>query len=104
MSKRDERYDSILSLYKDGKIATLTDIFKTVPKTTIATDIGKRVADFNKRLNKPDLFEIGEIYLIGRLCGLTESQVYGLYEDHYFKIKNGKITGDGKIIKPQKKL
>jgi len=104
MSKRDERYGSIVSLYKDGKITTLTDIFKTVPKTIVSIDIGKRVADFNKRLNKPDLFEIGEIYLIGRLCGLTESEIYDLYEDHYFKIKNGKITGDGKMIKPPKKI
>jgi len=99
MSKRDERYDSIVSLYKDGKITTLTDIFKTVPKTVVSIDIGKRVADFNKRLNKPDLFEVGEIYLIGRLCGLTESEIYDLYEDHYFKIKSGKISGDGKKAK-----
>ncbi len=104
MSKRDERYDSIVSLYRGGKITTLTDIFKTVPKTVVSIDIGKRVGDFNKRLNKPDLFEIGEIYLIGRLCGLAEKEIYELYEDHYFKIKNGKITGDGKKIKPRKKV
>jgi hypothetical protein len=91
-------------LYKGGKITTLTDIFKTVPKTVISIDLGKRVGDFNKRLNKPDLFEIGEIYLIGRLCGLSESEIYELYEDHYFRIKSGKITGDGKKIKPSKKL
>ncbi|HTI89824.1 MAG TPA: hypothetical protein VL727_04505 [Puia sp.] len=103
MSTRDKRYDNIASLYKDGKVTTLTDIFKTVPKTVISIDIGKRVVDFNKRLNKPDLFEIGEIYLIGRLCGLTESEIYDLYEDHYFKIKNGKITGDGKKVTVKKK-
>ena len=103
MSKRDERYDNVISLYKDGKITSFTDIFKTVPKTVVSKDIGKRVSDFNKMLAKPDLFEMGELYTIARLCSLTTREIYGLYEDHYQKIKEGKITGDGKKIKAPKK-
>ena len=102
MSKRDKRYDNIASLYKSGRVTTLTDIFTTVPKTIVAIDLGKKVSDFNKMLNKPD-FKMSELYLLARFCGLTESEVYGLYEDHYLKIKNGKITGDGKKIKPPKR-
>ncbi|HEY4286519.1 MAG TPA: hypothetical protein VGN00_05420 [Puia sp.] len=103
MSKRDERYGIVLSLYKDGKITTLTDVFKYIPKTIVAKDLGKRVNDLNKRMDKPDLFEMGDIYLIGRLCGLTEIEIYGLYQDHYFKIKAGRITGDGKKVKRTKR-
>ena len=91
MIKRDERYSLIKLLHADGQIQILEDIFKWVPKTVVATDLGKKVSDFNVLLARPDNFELKEIYRIGSLCGLSEREAYLLVEAQYFK---GKKRGE----------
>jgi|KBSMisStandDraft_5_1062788.scaffolds.fasta_scaffold2866923_1 hypothetical protein len=87
MIKRDERYNLIKLLHADGQIEILNDIFKYVPKTVVATDLGKKVTDFNVLLARPDNFELREIYRIGNLCGLSDRDAYLLVEAQYIRLK-----------------
>jgi len=87
MIKRDERYNLIKLLHADGQIEILNDIFKYVPKTVVATDLGKKVTDFNVLLARPDNFELREIYRIGNLCGLSDRDAYLLVETQYIRLK-----------------
>lgn len=88
MIKRDNRYNVIRAMIADGNIVTFNDIFEYIPKTIVATDLGKKVDRFNKLMNKPDGFTLEEIYRIGSFCGLTERQIYELVEAEYFKSKS----------------
>ncbi len=46
MGHRDPRYDLIRSMINDGKIVSFNDIFKFIPKTIVAKDLGKKVDRF----------------------------------------------------------
>jgi len=94
MIKRDDRYNLIKLLHADGQIKLLDDIFKYVPKTVVATDLGKKVTDFNVLLARPDNFELREIYRIGSLCGLSDREAYLLVEAQYLKLKKPNKNSD----------
>ncbi|MBS1603827.1 MAG: hypothetical protein JST42_14265 [Bacteroidetes bacterium] len=94
MIKRDERYNLIKLLHANGHIQILSDIFKYVPKTVVATDLGKKVTDFNVLLARPDNFELREIYRIGSLCGLSDREAYLLVEAQYLKLKKSNKPSD----------
>jgi hypothetical protein len=88
MIKRDSRYNVIKAMIADGNIVTFNDIFEYIPKTIVATDLGKKVDRFNKLMKKVDGFTLEEIYRIGSFCGLSERQIYELVEAEYFKGKS----------------
>lgn len=88
MIKRDSRYNLIKAMIADGNIVTFNDIFEYIPKTVVATDLGKKVDRFNKLMNTVDGFTLKEIYLIGSFFGLSERQIYELVEAEYFKTKS----------------
>ena len=88
MIKKDSRYNLIKAMIADGNIETFNDIFEYIPKTVVATDLGKKVDRFNKLMKKVDGFTLEEIYIIGSFFGLSERQIYELVEAEYFKSKS----------------
>jgi hypothetical protein len=75
-------------MYGAGHIVSFNDIFKYIPKTVVALDLGKKVDRFNKLMNKVEGFTIEEIYMIGSFCGFSERQIYELVEAEYLKSKS----------------
>lgn len=78
MAERDHRYAVIRPLYEEGKIKTFMDIFKYVPRTVVAGDLGKKVARFSAQLSHPENFDLSDLFLIGNLCQLTRTQMLKL--------------------------
>jgi hypothetical protein len=89
MIKRDRRYELIKTMFNDGKIQTLNDIFEFVPKTIVATDLGKKVDRFTALINKVEKFTVEDLFRIGKLCDLEESQMFRLaLKDYSIQKKN----------------
>jgi len=84
MANRDPRYDLIKLLYEKGKIKSFNDIFKYVPKTTVANDLGKKVDRFTELLNRVGGFTFDEVAMIAGFCELEESVMFELIEKEYF--------------------
>ena len=78
MAELDHRYAVIRPLYEEGKIKTFMDIFKYVPRTVIAGDLGKKVARFSAQLSHPENFDLSDLFLIGNLCQLSRTQMLKL--------------------------
>lgn len=78
MAERDRRYAIIKPMYQEGRIKTFLDIFKYIPKTVVATDLGKKVSRFSAQLNHLENFVLTDLFLIGNLCGLTRTQMLTL--------------------------
>ena len=76
----DPRYGVIRSMYKDGAIHSLIDIFKYVPITIVAGDLHIKVAKLRALLDNPEDFTIEQFYKIGSLCGLAEREIWLLTE------------------------
>lgn len=91
MRKRDDRYDLIKSMMRDGKIKSLLDIFKYIPKTVVADDLGKKVDRFNELMNRVDQFTVEELFLMASWCNLSPEEILQLMLVEYRKSKK-KIT------------
>ncbi|HWK02109.1 MAG TPA: hypothetical protein VNS58_00660 [Puia sp.] len=83
MVNRDRRYELISVLFKEGKIQTFNDIFVFVPKTIVATNMGKKVDRFTLLMNRVEKFTLENIFQIGKLCDLGESQMLELVMKEY---------------------
>src|SRR5258708_33832345 len=88
MIKRDDRYTIVKTMYQAGHIVFFNDIFKYIPKTIVALDLGKKVDRFNKLMTRPDEFTLQELYIIASFCGLTERKIYELAEAEYLQNKS----------------
>lgn len=98
----DDRYVMIRSLYKDGLIQSLIDIFAYVPKTIVAADLHTKGTRLTALLDNPAEFTLAELYKIGELCRLSEREIYTLFNTyHLYKIeeKRKKIEEVKELIK-----
>ena len=80
---RDERYHSIKPLFERNKIQTFKDIFTVVPKSIVASDLGKENDRFMQMTDYLGDFTIHEIVLIGNFCSLTLSDMFTLIGKEY---------------------
>ena len=90
MVNRDRRYDLISTLFKDDKIRTFNDIFEFVPKTVVATNMGKKVDRFTEMMNKVEKFKLEEVFTIAKLCEVDEFEMLQLVYKEYLKQKKKK--------------
>ena len=88
MGNRDPRYDLIKPMIVGEKILTFNDIFKFIPKTVVANDLGKKVDRFTELMNHVEGFTLGELFMIAKFCDLDESQMLKLVVSEYLKSKS----------------
>lgn len=90
--KRDHRYDYIKLMRDQGKIVTFNDIFKYIPKTVVANDVGKKVDRFTELMGRVEKFTLEEIFIMARLCEMTENEMLDLVLADYKKKHNNTHT------------
>jgi len=83
MIKRDERYEFVRPMLEIGKIKTFLDIFKFVPKTIVAADLGTKVDRLTKLMRRIDKFTLGDFLTIARYCDLSVHEILVLVEAEY---------------------
>lgn len=91
MVNRDHRYDLIKPMIIGGKIKSFNDIFKFIPKTVVATDLGKKVDRFTDLMNRVEGFTLEDLFLMAKSFDIEESQMLMLVENQY-KINKDKIV------------
>ncbi|HEY4063130.1 MAG TPA: hypothetical protein VGM30_14590 [Puia sp.] len=88
MSKRDTRYDLIEPMIATGKITSFNDIFKYIPKTVVARDLGKKVDRFSELMVRVDKFTLEDLFIIARFCSIDEITILTLVKAEYLKNKS----------------
>jgi hypothetical protein len=78
-------YDLVRPMFKSGNLKTFSDIFNfdLVPKSTVATDLGKEKGRFNQLIKNPDGFNFQEIRQFSALCDMTPSEMGALIESEH---------------------
>ena len=88
MTSRDPRYSLVKPMVDAGKIEVFTDIFKFIPKTKVATDLGKKVDRFNELMNNVEDFNLKDLFLIAKFCEMTERDILELVLKQYLDLKS----------------
>jgi hypothetical protein len=88
MSNRDNRYDLIEPMIAKGKIVSFNDIFKYIPKTVVANDLGKKVDRFSELMTRVEKFTLEDLYIIARFCSIKEVTILELVNNEYLKSKS----------------
>lgn len=87
MFSNDIRYDLIRVNYKNGNIKYFRDIFKYVPRSVIARDLGTRVRRFNRMIDKMEHLTFSDMSLIATFCKMDEIIIIRLAEKEYLSLK-----------------
>jgi hypothetical protein len=93
---RDSRYKYAHTIWEAGQFPNFQEIFKIIPISIVAVDIGINFQRFKKRVENPELFTIKELSKLSRLTGIEEKALVSLAIDY----KNVKKTSIAKLEKP----
>ena len=85
--KRDHRYDLIKPMVETGKIMFFNDIFKYIPKTVVAKDLGKKVDRFNTLMSRVEEFMLSDLFIIATFFEIDEDDIIKLIMIDYKKNK-----------------
>jgi len=85
--KRDHRYDLIKPMIESGKILSFNDIFKYIPKTVVAKDLGKKVDRFNTLMSRVEEFMLSDLSIIATFFEIDEDDIIKLIMIDYKKNK-----------------
>jgi hypothetical protein len=72
-------------MLSEGKILSFNDIFKFIPKTIVATDLGKKVDRFTELMRRVEDFTLQELFIIAKFCNIDENQIVKLAINEYKK-------------------
>jgi hypothetical protein len=80
-------YDLVRPMFTSGELKAFSDIFNfdLVPKSTVATDLGKEKGRFNQLIKNPNEFNFQEIRKFSGLCNMTPSEMGILIENEHPK-------------------
>ena len=76
-------YDLVRPLFTIGEIKVFSDIFKHVPKSVVAGDLGKEKGRFNELIEDPGDLLIQELIKLSEKCDLSLPQLGLLIENEH---------------------
>jgi hypothetical protein len=87
MVNRDPRYHLVLSMYEKGHVRSFNDIFRYVPKTVVAKNLGTKVDRFTKLMKRVEKFTLEDIVLIGTFCDMSLDIMTELWKEEFRRQK-----------------
>lgn len=80
-------YDLVRPMFTIGELKAFSDIFKYVPKTVVAGDLGKEKGRFNSLIEDPGDFLIQELMKLAEYCDLSLPDIGRLIETEHPETK-----------------
>ena len=90
MRSENAGYTVIKPMLQNGEIKTFQDIFKYIPPTIVAKDLGKRGPRFAELINSLEDFTFKEIGILARFFNLTRAEIFQLIDNQLSQRKNDK--------------
>ena len=87
MIKRDHRYDLIKPMIASGNIVAFNDIFKYIPKTIVAKDLGKKVDRFNILMTHVEQFSLDDLFILAGFFDMENREMLNLVMNDYERSK-----------------
>ena len=81
--EKDERYKAVKRLIEKGDITEFNEMFKFIPKTVVARDLGAAPARFSEKMNQIEKFTLHDIFAIARILEVDNLAVLKLAANQY---------------------
>ena len=88
--ERDPRYKAVKLLVEDGQITLFNEMFRIIPKSVVAADLGKQNIRFTMLMNRIERFTLKDLFLLGKFFELDEKQIFELAYQQYLQQKSKK--------------
>lgn len=75
----DPKWEAVQLAFLHDRIVNRFDLFKWIPKTTVATAIGIKVDRFADMMDQPGKFHLNDLYLIADLANTSRKQLLSLF-------------------------
>lgn len=76
--EKDKRYTTVKVLIETGTIKSFPEIFETIPKTVVASDLRVNYTHLTKRLNNSEEFTLKELATLADLIGIDSLILIGM--------------------------
>ena len=80
---KDRRYKTVNNLISGGYVKTFREILETIPKSTIARDLGMHHQTFTKLIDHPERFTFQDAFRIAALLEVENMIVLTLIYEQY---------------------
>lgn len=87
---KDRRYKTVNNLISSGYIKTFREILDTIPKSTIARDLGMHHQTFTKLTAHPERFTFKDAFRIAALLEVEDKVMLNLIYNQYQSDKKSK--------------
>ena len=84
---KDRRYNTARKLINANALSSFSELLDTIPKTTLARDLGMHHQTFEKLLNDPLQFRFHHAVAIATLIEVEEKKIVDLI---YFEIRGNR--------------
>lgn len=88
--ERDPRYKAVKLLVEDGQITLFNEMFRYIPKSVVAADLGKQNIRFTMLMKHIDRFTLKDLFLLGKFFELDERKIFELAYQQYLQQKTKK--------------
>jgi len=89
--KRDERYDYVHYLYNKGDIKCFNDLFKKLPKSVLAKDMGIPTRRFREMLTDPAKMKVEHLFTVAHFFKINKWVLVQLAWRQYYPNSKYKV-------------
>ena len=84
---RDPRYKAVKLMVEKGEITLFNEMFRIIPKSVVAADLGKQNIRFTMLMNRIERFTLKDLFLLGKFFDLDERMIFELAYKQYLQQK-----------------
>lgn len=74
-------------MVEKGEIKVFNEMFRIIPKSVVAADLGKQNIRFTMLMNRIDRFTLKDLFLLGKFFDLDERMIFELAYQQYLQQK-----------------
>ncbi len=78
-------------MVETGKIICFNDIFRYIPKTVVAKDLGKKVDRFNTLMSRVEDFTLKDLFIMAGFFDIDEEVIVRLVMNDYKRNKCNRL-------------
>lgn len=87
---KDERYKTVKFLIEKGHITEFNEVFRYIPKSVVANDLGTNYNRFARLVQHVEQFKVQELFMLSHFMDIDEMEILKLVYIQHRNYKNNR--------------